>query len=237
MKINKKLFIVGILLVISTMIMATQFAVTKLGYEFNIVHPSNANIRLIGSDNSSDGIRILRVDGDNTTRVTLKLRFGNLSANQTYHYSAAFGIVNEERFPLNITYIEVSSPNVTYMKIWLHGNRDANANNTANDPSSTFMYNNGTIVNGTNTTRWILAAGNENPNEMCSNVSDRTNYTIPTPWENTAHVRYSLNETNATSGVSDFVWVQVSIEIDEVVDFFGTHTGTIYIHFEAENTI
>ena len=81
-KINARLFIIGLLLVIASMIIATQYAVTQLGYGYTIVHPADASIRFIGSDNSSDGVRILRVDGDNTTAVALKLVFGNYSGNQ-----------------------------------------------------------------------------------------------------------------------------------------------------------
>jgi hypothetical protein len=54
------------------MITATQYAVTKIGYEYYLVHPSKSDIRFIGSDNSSDNIRVLRVVGSNTTDVSLK---------------------------------------------------------------------------------------------------------------------------------------------------------------------
>lgn len=234
MNIKKRLFIIGMLLVVTTMVIATQFAVTKLGYEFNIVHPSNANLRFIGSDNSSDAVRLLRVSGPNSSAVSLKLIFGNLSTNQTYIYTAAFGIVSEEKFPVNITWINVTSSNWTYMKIWLHGNRVADASSNVTDPSSVFMFDNGTIVNASNTTAWILAAGNGNPGDMCSNVSDRANNSCNTTWDETAHVRFSENNTNASSNVSDYVWVQISIEIHDVIDYRGTHTGTIFINFEAD---
>lgn len=234
MRIKKKFFILGMLILITAMVMATQFAVTKLGYEFNIVHPSNSNLRFLGSDNSSDGVRLLRVAGENDTKVSLKLTFGNFSANQTYTYSAAFGIVNEEKFPVNITYITVNSSYWTYMKIWLHGNRIADASINTSDSSGVLMFNNGTIVNASNTTAWILAAGNGNPNDMCSKVSDRRNNSCNTTWDQIAHVRYSENNTNATTNVSDYVWVQIEIEIHSVVDSIGPHTGTIFVNFDAE---
>ena len=152
MKINKRLFILGLLLVITTLVVATQYAVTRVNYEYYIVHPSNENIRYIGSDNSSDGIRLLRVQGINDTHAVLTLRLGNFSANMNKTYSAAFAIVNEEQFPVNITRINVTSLNATYLKIWLHGNRSANAESNTTDPSAVFMYNNGTRINTTNTT-------------------------------------------------------------------------------------
>jgi hypothetical protein len=97
------------------------------------------------------------------------------------------------------------------------------------------MYNNGTWINTTNITSWwILAAGNNNASDMCSNVSDRANNSCNTTWDETAHVRYSENNTNATSNVSDYVWVQISIDIQSVIDYERPHTGSIFIYFEAE---
>jgi hypothetical protein len=235
MKLDRRLAILGILLVVATMVAATQYAVTRLGYEYNIVHPSDADVRYIGSDNSSDNIRVLRVAGNNSSMVSLKLRLGgNFTTNQQTIYTAAFGIVNEENYSVNITHINVSSTNWTYLKIWLHGDRDANANSTTTDPTSVYMYNNDTLINGTNTTAWILASGDADPNTMCYNVSDRTNCSINTTWDETAHVRYSLNNSNATSELSDFVWVQVAVDIGDVADYLGLHTGTIYIHLASD---
>ena len=227
--------ILAIMFLLLNMAVATQYAVTKIGYVYTIVHPSDASIRYIGSDNSSDGIRVLRVSGSNVTNIQLVLRLGDIySSNMKKTFTAAFGLVNEETYPINITYINVSSSNYTYMKIWLHGNRTANANSTLTDPSSVFMWDNNTIVNATNTTAWTLASGDANSSGMCYNVSDRTNCTIPTPWDETAHVRYSINNSNASSGVSDFVWVQITVDIPESVESIGAHTGTIWIHLESD---
>jgi hypothetical protein len=235
MKISRRLVVLGLLFLIINMIVATQYVITKVEYEYNLVHPSNADIRYIGSDNSSDGIRILRVNGDNSTMVSVKLRLGgNFSVNQKKTYTASFGIVNEELHAVNITYINISSTNWSYLKIWLHGDRDVNAENISLDPSSVYMFNNGTIVNATNTTAWTLAAGDQNPNTMCYNISDRTNCSINTTWDEIAHVRYSINDTNAVTNQSDFVWVQITIDIGEVADYLGPHTGTIYVHLETE---
>jgi hypothetical protein len=227
--------IIAVLFLVLNMVIATQFALTKVGYEYYILHPCDTNIRLIGSDNSSDGYRILRVIDSNTTNVGLKLRLGNkFSTNQVTYFSAAFGIVNEENHSLDITHINISSLNNTYIKIWLHGDRDANANSTSNDPSSVFMWDNDTLVNESNTTAWTLAPGNEDPNNMCSNYTNRPSNTIDTGWDETAHVRYSLNNSNAVSNLSDFVWVQIAVDIPATADFIGSHIGTIWIHFKSE---
>lgn len=227
--------IIAVLFLVLNMVIATQFAVTKIGYEYYILHPCDTNIRLIGSDNSSDGVRILRVIDSNTTNVGLKLQLGNkFTTNQVTYFSAAFGIVNEGNHSLDITHINVTSSNHTYMKIWLHGDRDANANSTLNDPSSVFMWDNDTLINASNTTAWTLASGNEDPNNMCSNYTNPVSNTILTGWDETAHVRYSKNNTNAVSNLSDFVWVQIAIDIPSTADYIGSHTGTIWIHFKSE---
>ena len=62
------------------------------------------------------------------------------SSNMVRTFSAAFALVNEENYPVNITHINISSANHTYIKIWLHGNRTANANNTVNDPTTVLMW-------------------------------------------------------------------------------------------------
>jgi len=235
MKVKKKWLILAVFFLVLNMVAATQYAVTRVGYEYYIVHPSNADIRYIGSDNSSDNIRVIRVSNNNSTGVGIKLNLGeDFTLNSIYHYSAAFGIVNENNYSVNITHINVSSFNHTYLKIWLHGDRDANANSTATDSSSVFMWNNNTLVNLSNTTAWILAAGNENPKDMCYNISDRTNCSINTTWDDTAGVRYSLNNSNAVSNISDFVWVQVAIDIPSTADCWGYHSGTIWIHLESD---
>ena len=236
MKVNKRLIIIAVLFVILNMVVATQYAVTKINYTFSIMHPSDSSIRFIGSDNSSDGIRVLRVAGSNTTNVQLKLELGTgYTASMVRSYTAAFGIVNEESYSVNITHINVSSDNHTYMKIYLHGNRTANANSTITDPSSVFMWDNNTMVNQSNTTAWTLAAGDDNTSSMCYNTSDSANCTIPTPWDETAHVRFSRNNSIATSSISDFVWVQITLDIPDVVETIGTYSGVIWIHLEIDN--
>lgn len=236
MKVNRKWMLLAVLFLVANMIVATQYAVTKVGYEYYIVHPSDANIRYIGSDNSSDNIRVLRVIGSNTTNVGVKLRLGgNFTTNSIKYYSAAFGLVNEEQFTVNITHINVSSLNHTYLKIWLHGDRDANANSTTNDPTTVLMWDNDTMINASNTTAWSLALGDDDPSDMCYDVSDRANYSINTTWDERAHVRYSVNDSDANTTVSDFVWVQIAIEIPNTADSLGLHTGTIWIHLESES--
>ena len=235
MKASKKFTIIAALFLVLNMLIATQYAVTRIGYTYTLVHPCDASIRFIGSDNSSDGYRVLRVAGSNDTNIQLTLRLGDVySSNMKKTFTAAFAIINEETYPLNITHINVTSVNYTYMKIWLHGNRTYDAENTTLDNTSVLMWDNDTIVNGTNTSKWTLARGDANSSSMCYNYSDPTNSTIPTPWDEQMHVRYSLNNTNISSGLADYVWVQITIDIPQSIQDTGTHTGTIRIHLESE---
>ena len=72
-KIDRKLSIC-ILILILNVDLATQYAISGAvhGYDYYIIHPSEQNIRLIGSDNISSG-RILRVVGDNSSDAVLKI--------------------------------------------------------------------------------------------------------------------------------------------------------------------
>jgi len=232
MKLDARLYIIGVLLVVLTMAIGTQFAVSGVENEYFIIPSVDYGIRYIGSDNSSDGIKVIRAD-KNKPNENFKLVLGNVTAGSEFVYSAAFGIVNEENYCINITHMEISSSKSTYLKIWLHGDRDANANNLSNDPTSVLMYDNGTIVNESDTIAWTLASGDNNANTICCNVTDGDKYTIITDWDEFADVSYSLNDTNATSGISDFVWVQIELNIPRSVDYAGEHAGIIYIHYET----
>ena len=234
MNIEFRLFIIGMLLVITTMAVATQFAITDVQYEYEIIIPvvPDYGVNYIGSDNSSYGIRVLRANQSESD--SYKIVLGNVSTNYQWIYSAAFGIVNEDKFDKRITYIEVSPSTSMYLKIWLHGNKDSNANNVSNDPTSILMYDNGTIVNEIDTIAWILAPGDTDAKTICSNITNRKRYTNMTSWDETAGVRYSLNNTDVKSEISDYVWVQVELNIPPSVSTTEVHTGSIYIHFESD---
>jgi len=103
------------------------------------------------------------------------------------------------------------------------------------------MYDNGTVVNGKDTIAWTLAIGDNNAKTLCSNVTNNLDivahdigYTTYTKWDETAGVRYSLNDTDAKSEISDYVWVQVELNIPQSVDAEDAHTGSIYIHFKSD---
>ena len=145
MQLDKRLVVIGIMVIVLSVTMATQYATTKVGYSYSIVHPSNADIRFIASDNATDGIMILRVSGNNDSgarALTLKLG-GNWTENFNKTYTAAFGIVNEENLSVNITYINVSTTTgLDYMQIWVHGDRDLIA---GSDGTSVMVWDKGTL--------------------------------------------------------------------------------------------
>ncbi len=227
MKIDRRLTILGVMLVVLSMTMATQYATTKVSYTYSIVHPSNADIRFIGSDNGSDG-RVLRAL-NNGTVASVQLYFGNWSANSNKTYTAAFGIVNEELMNVNITHINISTTTgADYMQIWLHSNRSTNA---IDDGTKTYIWNKGPLgYTSSANCAWRLGAGNQNVSNMCADGITQ----LTTPWDTTKSVRYSVNNANASvNATSDFVWVQISIDIPAAADQTGTHNGTVWIHFKA----
>ena len=235
MKIAKRLMLIGVILIVLSMTMATQYVTTKISYRYNIVHPSNADIRFIASDNSTDGIRVLRIIGSNTT-TGLELVFGgNISRGQNKTYTCAFGIVNEERFPVNITNFNVTTTGTgaDYLQIWLHGNRTFQKES---DASAVKVWDKGQVASyGNASTVWVLAAGDKNPSTMCDNKNQNGAATkVDTPWDTRALVRYSDNSNNRSkSGVADFVWVQISLDIPGSADQSLTYTGTVWIFTRA----
>ena len=234
MNVRTNLLLVSIIVLVSSMIFASQYATIKSGYDFYIVHPSDADIRYIGNDNSSaDGICVLRVAGNNVTTATLVLELGDWSVEWNKTYTAAFGIVNEEPFAVNITDLAftVTGGTYSYLQVWLHGNGSLRAED---DPTSVFMYDNGTVINDSSTVAWTLGAGDGNPNNISTG-----SVSINTPWNDDAHVRYSTTDHTAygvgmagrtVTNASDYVWVQISV----VAESASTHTGIIQPNFQAD---
>lgn len=260
MRIDRRLLILGVMIVVLSTIMATQYVTTKVGYSYTIVHPSDADIRFVGVDNGSwsGGDRILRPDRNGTT-TTLTLRLGNWSANTNKTWTAAFAIVNEEPFSVNITEINVTTTGgPTYgdfMQIWLHGNGSLKADD-ASETTEVMVWDNGSMKGpGADGTFWMLAPGDGDPNTAttdCGWLSTATT-NISTPWEGgTTAVRYI--PTNFTTGAdgckatahqighggrtvdnaSDFVYVQISINIPAAPDATAAaRTGTVWFNFSS----
>jgi hypothetical protein len=226
MKIDRYLMFIGILVVVLSMTMATQYATTKATYSFTIAHPSDTDIRYIGSDNSSgDNMRVLRVNnnGSGTQFVTIEL--GSWMPNSIKNYTAAFAIVNEEQFKVNISYINISGDDTTYLSVWLHGDRDADY--TTDGAASVMVIDGGEENYDASDVVWTLGTGNGDPDNMNAGGA------ISTPWDDTSHVRYSLSDTNAVNETSDFVWIGVSLNLPDNAATGPASTGTIYIHFKS----
>ena len=221
------------MLIVLSMTMATQYATTKVSYTFGIVHPSNADIRFIGSDNSSsDSLRVLRVNTNTSTNRVILISLGDWMPNSVKNYTAAFAIVNEEAFSVNITHINISGTAASYIDIWLHANRTTDAfSETA--AAKVKVVNAGSALLGASSCAWRLGAGNGDPVNMNGTK-------ILTPWDDTSHVRY--NQTTGSGAFAndyainnsrDFVWVQISINIPSNAADAATATGQIWIHFKA----
>jgi len=226
MRIDRRLTFVGIMLIVLSMTMATQYASTKIGFSYSIVHPSNADIRFVASDNSSDGYRVLRSQDLTNKTYGVELVFGNRTENQNKSYTAAFCIVNEEQFSINITHINVSTDaGADYIQIWLHGNRTKLVDTEAVNAKA-YVWNRTTPFNADSCV-WVLGAGNGQPWNMQNGSTS-----INTLWDTKSYVRWSESNQQAINGSSDFVWVQISINVPDGADLRNV-TGQIWIHFKA----
>jgi hypothetical protein len=230
-QMRKKLLLVGILAVTLSTISATQYVRADLGFSYEIVHPSDADIRYIGSDNAGDGFRVLR--GNNAgsglaDSTSVELYFGKWAIGHEKVYTAAFGIVNEEVFAVDITGITVTghTPGAN-LEIWLHGNED----DEATAAPAILMYNTaGTAPGGT----WTLAAGNQDPADMSHDGTAQ----ITTDWcPNDSQVRVATGTTDeAVSGTADYVWVQIVLTVPEGADI-DAFNGEISFTFESDTEI
>jgi hypothetical protein len=221
---RKKLTLVLILAITLSTISATQYVRADVGFSYEIVHPSDADIRYIGSDNAPDGLRVLRADSSNSS---VSLEFGKWSRNVTKTYTAAFGIVNEESFPVIVNDVSVvmhdGSPD--YMQIWLHAHEDMDANSEAVG-NAVFMWDRG--IDPNNDT-WTLGPGNQDSSDASFGL---------TPWDSASQVRYATgtNSFGAIPGVSDFVWVQISLVVPSDAQI-NQIRGTITFSFESTNIV
>jgi hypothetical protein len=229
MRIDRRLVLIGVMLIVLSMTMATQYATTKVGYSFAIVHPSNADIRFIACDNSSDtNMRVLRVSNNASGYQTMTVELGDWAPNQRKNYTAAFAIVNEEPFKVNITYINITGTNASYLDIWLHGDRDVDY---PNDGTAVMVVQNGAAQYDQNSVVWTLGVGDGDTSTMDDDPSGGG--TIATTWDSTANVQYSTSDTDATNETSDFVWVGITLDLIGETAGMGTPTGSIFIHFKS----
>lgn len=225
MRLERRLIFLGIILVVFSMTMAPQYATTRVTYSFGIVHPSHSYIRYIGSDNSSgDNMRVLRVSNNNTPVVTIEL--GDWLPDSEKNYTAAFGIVNEEQFPVNITYVNVSGTEASYLTIWLHHDRTADYTGEVADEQVKVVEDGSALYSASSCT-WQLGTGDND-----TTTSDAGTIL----WDSLAHVQYTLDDNDATNQTDDFVWVGFSLDLPSNATK-SSSSGTIYIHFEATTII
>lgn len=224
MNIRRRFTLLGVLLVVLSVTMATQYATTKISYSFGIVHPSDADIRFIASDNSAaDNKRVLRAE-NNATNPTLTVELGDWMPNSEKNYTAALGIVNEEQFAVTISHCTVSGTGTANVSVWLHGDRDVDVNSDGGD---TFcLVSSGVSQSNSASSAWVLAAGNGDSSDM-----DGAN--VATDWDTTSEVRYSTDDTDAVNSTDDYVWVQISLDIPSTAPLTASVTGTIEFHFRA----
>lgn len=233
MRIDRRIVLIGVMLIVLSMTIATQYATTRISYSYAIVHPSNADIRFIASDNSSDDAkRCLRVNTNASGSRTLTLELGDWSPDTKKNYSAAFGIVNEEQFTVSITHINMTG-NSSYITIWLHGDRDVDY--AGEGAASVKVINEGTALYSASDTVWTFGAGDGDVTTMSGGETGATD--IITGWDDTSGIRFSENDANnSVNTTSDFVWVGISLNVPSNAEDVAAASGTIYINFKADTT-
>jgi len=214
--VRKKVLLIGITVAVLSAAVATQYARITIGYEFSVVHPSNGFIRFVAMDNSTDGRRLLRIEDNDTATMTIK--FGDIPKGMNKTYTAAFAIVNEEGFPVNITGVSVSGTGASFIRIWLHADPTVDAASEA--ATAKLLIWDGSASQG----YWILDTGD---------MDNSTMETTSTPWDTDDNIRYAAGTPSAIKGSTDFVWVQISIDTSGATKG-TTYTGSIEFQFKAE---
>ncbi len=225
MNVRRRFTLLGVLLVVLSVTMATQYATTKISYSFGIVHPSDADIRFIASDNSAaDNKRVLRAE-NNATNPTLTIELGDWMPNSEKNYTSALGIVNEEQFAVTISHCTISGTGSTNVSVWVHEDRDVDVSTEAS-ANKFCLVSDGVSQTSSGDTAWVLAAGDGDSSSMNGGG-------IATDWDSTSQVRYTTDDTNADNSTTDFVWVQISLNIPSNAPLTASATGTIEFHFRA----
>ena len=232
MRIDRRLVIIGVILIVLSMTMATQYTVTKVGWSVSVVHPSDADIRFIAYDKAADNIYLLRVLENTSGDQDMTIPFGNISVGQNKTYTAAFGIVNEEEYAVNITHVNVSADSGTdYIQLWFHGAPNLTAEN---DATSVYAWDgaewNDAGSYSASTTIWQLAAGDGDR----TTINGTTTTGNSTYWNEQAHIQYATIGFPAVNQTDDYVWVQVSLNIPDTADTTATFNGQIWIHTSAD---
>lgn len=218
MDIRKKLLPLLALIVAISTVAATQYATSDIGYTFDIVSGTDANVRFIGHDQGQDNVLVLRADDASGSNLGLEL--GDYSRDQTSWYTSAFGIVNEEILVMNITGISVSGSGANYMYIYLHNN----SNTKAEDDTNGLLIWNG--ISGAVDFTWQLAAGDNDATDMGGQSGD-----LATPVDSSSYVRALTNpEDDDDAEDTDHVWVQIKLVIPAGAST-GTYSGDITFEF------
>ena len=96
------------------------------------------------------------------------------------------------------------------------------------------IYDNGTIISTSDTIAWTLAPGDGNASTICSNITDRSRFTSFLHNDEIAGVKYTYYNINATSSYSDYVWIQIELDIPSGAEIQGEITGYFYIHLKSD---
>lgn len=240
MDIRKKVLLPLVLLVALSTVMATQYGVIRVDYSYQITCRDNYIHFLARDTDPTSTTKPLIYQSSNDTYYQFDLGKWAQGTNKTY--TAAFAIVNEEAYAVNLDKVVVVGTGADYMYIYVHEHAQKTCNSAFTSDSSDqeaaadykVMWDGSS---GSASNYWVLAGGDQNT----SSYSDGTT-TLDATWDGTYFVSKfdstddTGNTKEAVNGTADYVWVEVGLIIPTSASA-ATMSGTIYFEFEATSEV
>ena len=251
--VNRKKIYKGVLgllavLVVLSVINATQFARVGAAYSYTVSN-YGAYVHFLTRDGDPiDSSKPVLTSSGNTS-YSLSLGIWCPGTNKTY--TAAFAIVNEEDYAVTLVGVNVEGTGIDYVYIYAHKNAnktctadkivtDVAANRETVAGESALLWN-GSAGKGSGT--WVLAKGDGNTATYDHDGDAAAPYYNATwnadninAWHYDKILDWGYTDSNqpATNGTSDYVWIEICLQIPSTVTSSETaYTGTISFMFES----
>ncbi|TET91479.1 MAG: hypothetical protein E3J35_01845 [Methanomassiliicoccales archaeon] len=239
MRLRKKTLIGLAMLVAISTVLATQYGVIQVSWDYEITTSDNYVHWLSRDTSPTDTSKPLIYSSDNKT-YSISLGKWAQATNKTY--TAAFAIVNEEAYSITLDKVVVTGTGKDYMYIYVHEHAQKTCNEafTADSSKQEASSDYKTMWDGSSgstTHYWVLVAGDQSTNTY----SDGTT-TLDATWDSTYYgwkfdaTDDTGNTKEAVNGTADYVWVEVGLIIPSSATA-ASLSGTIYFEFEATSEI
>ena len=259
--VNKKKIYKGVLgllavLVVLSVINATQFARVGAAYSYTVSN-MGADVHFITCDgNPVDNTKPLLVSSAN---ASYSISLGTWCPGTNKTFTAAFGIVNEEDYPITLVGVNVEGTGIVNMHIFAHSNKgktctidkivtdDASKRETNADAANQIaaLWNGTLGASAKASGTWVLGAGDDNGATYDDNPAAGNNYNAT--WQGAGINAWKYDKVDdwgmsagqtATNGTSDYVWIEICLQIPPgTVSSETAYTGTISFMFEASTEL